>query len=134
MSIGSRYSQPLAAVFTLVAASAAALACGEAPRQPSAVEGKTLYRQNGCATCHGAGGHGDGPVGATLDPRPRDFRDEAAFKNGVDVAALAETIATGIPQGGRMPRFTHLTERERRSLALYIITLRDSSQKVEVDP
>jgi high-affinity iron transporter len=98
------------------------------------VEGKELYGENGCGTCHGASGHGDGPVAKTLDPPPRDFRDQAAFKNGIDVAEIAETIGTGVPQGGRMPRFSHLTERERRSLALYVVTLREPSQTEEVDP
>jgi high-affinity iron transporter len=123
----------LLATLALTIASAVLSACNE-EREATAAEGRALYRQNGCGTCHGASGHGDGPVGKTLDPRPRDFRDAAAFKNGLDAAAIAETIATGIPEGGRMPRFSHLTEWERRSLALYVVTLREPSQKVEVNP
>jgi high-affinity iron transporter len=109
-------------------------ACDGATGQASVIEGKALYRENGCGTCHGASGHGDGPVAKTLDPRPRDFRDQAAFKNGIDVGAIARTIETGVPQGGRMPQFSHLMERERRSLALYVITLREPRQSQEVDP
>lgn len=108
--------------------------CGGPAPEASVVEGRALYRENGCGTCHGASGHGDGPVAKTLDPRPRDFRDPAAFKNGIDAGAIAETIETGVPQGGRMPRFSHLTERERRSLALYVVTLREPPQAEEVDP
>lgn len=89
-------------------------------------EGRALYAENGCATCHGAEGHGDGPVGKTLTPTPRDFRDGAAFKAGRDEGAIARTVADGFNQGGsKMPAFSHLSEQERRSLALFVISLRD---------
>jgi hypothetical protein len=94
---------------------------------PSADAGRLLYGSNGCAMCHGAQGHGDGKMGGTLDPRPRDFRDAAAFKNGTDIEAIAQTIASGVSVGGRMPGFSHLTKVERRSLALFVISLRDQS-------
>jgi cytochrome c553 len=101
--------------------------------------GRDLYAQNGCASCHGREGHGDGPVGKTLETHPRDFRDAAAFKQGTDIESIAHTIATGVISGPgdprapnharhhaqMMPRFDHLSERERRSLALYVISLRN---------
>jgi mono/diheme cytochrome c family protein len=34
--------------------------------------GKALFEAN-CASCHGVSGKGDGPVGAALNPPPRDF-------------------------------------------------------------
>ena len=37
-----------------------------------AAAGKTTY-QTYCVSCHGEAGKGDGPVGAALNPRPRDF-------------------------------------------------------------
>ena len=37
-----------------------------------AAKGKILFETN-CASCHGTSGKGDGPVGAALDPKPRDF-------------------------------------------------------------
>jgi mono/diheme cytochrome c family protein len=63
-------------------------------------------------------------VARTLNPPPRDFRTASAFKNGADEGAIAQTLATGIPGGGAMPLYAHLTDRERRSLALYVISLR----------
>lgn len=129
----------LALVAVLIAAGAA---CAPAPL-PTVREGRTLYAENGCASCHGAGGRGDGPTSATLEPKPRDFRDAAAFKNGFDVQAIATTIATGIlvpaPHGTGatgaplhheqgMPKFPHLSEIERQSLALYVMSLRGSSR------
>lgn len=37
-----------------------------------AAAGKALFDAN-CASCHGTSGKGDGPVGAALNPPPRDF-------------------------------------------------------------
>ncbi len=34
-----------------------------------------------CATCHGAGGLGDGPAGMALDPRPANFTDPAFWED-----------------------------------------------------
>lgn len=125
------------AMLVLAVAASATVGCGEAPTRsalPSAAAGAVLYAQNGCARCHGPSGHGDGPVGETLDPRPRDFRDASAFKNGIDTGAIADTIATGVPEGGRMPTFGHLTATERRSLALFVISLRDPLPKGSAQP
>jgi mono/diheme cytochrome c family protein len=53
-----------------------ALAAGDAAK------GKTVYTTN-CESCHGPAGKGDGPVGAALDPKPRDF-STAQFKFDTD--------------------------------------------------
>jgi copper(I)-binding protein len=91
---------------------------------PTVAMGRELYLDNGCASCHGRDGHGDGPVATTLVPPPRDFRSTTPYRNGSDVASVAQTLATGIPNGGQMPLFAHLTDGERRALALYVISLR----------
>jgi high-affinity iron transporter len=104
-----------------------AVACGAAP-SPSIEQGRSLYSTNGCVTCHGPAGHGDGPIAKTLVPAPRDFRDAAAFKNGTEEAAIARTLADGLAaKGGGMPRFDHLTEYERRSIALFVRSLHQPS-------
>ena len=111
----------------------AAIGCGSPP--PTAAVGRELYASNGCASCHGANGHGDGPVAKTLVPPPRDFRDASAFKNGTDVAAIAATLASGLSRdGGSMPQFKHLTRDERASLALYVISLRTFPQQSKEQP
>jgi len=108
----------------------AAIGCGSPP--PTAAVGRELYASNGCASCHGANGHGDGPVAKTLVPPPRDFRDASAFKNGTDVAAIATTLESGLSSnGGSMPSFRHLTRDERASLALYVISLRTTQESKE---
>jgi len=112
---------------------AGAIGCG-APTA-TVVTGRELYASNGCASCHGASGHGDGPVAKTLVPPPRDFRDAAAFKNGADVAAISATLASGLSRdGGRMPQFQHLTRDERASLAMYVISLRTDPQDSKEQP
>jgi mono/diheme cytochrome c family protein len=128
----------------MVGALAAGAAACDRPPLPTAKEGRTLYAENGCASCHGPGGRGDGAVARTLDPRPRDFQDVAAFKRGFDVDAIARTLATGIllpaaPATGAtgapshhqqgMPKFDHLSEVERQSLALYVISLHDPARQ-----
>ena len=89
--------------------------------------GRALYAANGCGTCHGATGRGDGPMAKTLNPPPRDFRDASAFKNGADAATVANTIATGLTRdGGQMQPYFHLSERERLLLARFVISLQES--------
>jgi mono/diheme cytochrome c family protein len=44
--------------------------------------GKAVYTTN-CQSCHGDLGKGDGPVGAALQPPPRDF-SQAHFKFDTD--------------------------------------------------
>ncbi len=90
---------------------------------PTVETGRDLYASNGCISCHGLNGYGDGPVGATLNPPPRDFRAAGAFRTGLDERAIAQTLATGIPNGGSMPRYPHLSEPQRRSIALYVLSL-----------
>lgn len=126
---------PLALAVCIVGIGAL-VACDRGP-DPSVDAGRDLYRQNGCASCHGPDGHGDGPVAKTIEPHPRDFRDASSFKQGTDVASIADTIATGVMEHSQgnspgdphhrqvMPQFNHLSEGERRSLALYVISLRN---------
>ncbi len=121
-------SAPVVTFDALEQALSAAGAVAPNSEPPSLADGTDLYRSNGCASCHGPLGFGDGPVSATLNPPPRDFRDSLAFKAGRDAKQIARMLAVGIPSGGNMPLYTHLTNQERASLALYVISLRASSQ------
>lgn len=47
-----------------------------------------------CATCHGATGHGDGPAGMALNPKPRNFTD-SAWRASVDDARITKVIKEG---------------------------------------
>ena len=48
-----------------------------------------------CSRCHGDSGQGDGPDGATLSPKPRDFTDCATMDKLPDA-----TIVKAIKDGG----------------------------------
>jgi mono/diheme cytochrome c family protein len=103
---------------------------------PSVEQGQQLYRANGCASCHGASGRGDGPLAASLRFPPADLRNLSHYKNGSAPGEIAQTLAQGImemsgttPQLHQnhhdlaMPKFDHLSERDRRSIALYLISI-----------
>ncbi len=73
-----------------------------------AAKGKVIFTTN-CASCHGESGKGDGPVGAALNPHPRDFtKAEFKFdaakdgKPGSD-AALTNVIKNGAGMYGGSP-------------------------------
>jgi len=64
------------------------------------VRGASLYREH-CSTCHGAGGHGDGPAAAGLPIKPIDLAQHASHHRAGD---LFWWIAHGIP-ATPMPAF-----------------------------
>lgn len=93
-----------------------------APAQaPDLTQGATLY-QNQCAMCHGATGHGDGPVGLQLNPRPVDFTDQARADQRSPLS-LYEVISHGV-EGTPMASYSsRLSSDERWALAYYVGSL-----------
>ena len=59
-------------VATLLLTGMASLALAGSAWAADPAAGKALFEAN-CASCHGVSGKGDGPVGAALNPPPRDF-------------------------------------------------------------
>ncbi len=55
-----------------------------------------------CSTCHGLTGKGDGAVGASLNPKPRDYSDKA-WQESVTDERLAKVILEGGPAVGLSP-------------------------------
>ena len=55
-----------------------------------------------CATCHGAGGEGDGPAGVALDPRPASFVDPAFWETR-DRERIITVIRDGAASVGGSP-------------------------------
>jgi len=114
--------------------------------RPSITEGRALYQENGCAGCHGPDGHGDGPVAPNLPAKPIDFRDVSQFKRGTSEDDIAKTLVEGISilhsipalhhthHEFLMPQFNHLTKTQRRSIALYVISLRAENSQRSVQP
>lgn len=86
--------------------------------------GKRIYEKN-CIMCHGEKGDGTGPMGLTLEIKPRDFR-KGVFKyrsTGGEALPttddLMRTVRTGVT-GTAMPTFAHLPEKDLRAVVEYI--------------
>lgn len=109
----------------LIISAIAFMACGKKPEgettaaAPAAISGEALFNEKGCATCHGAQGKGDGPVGAALKPKPRNFAD-AKWKFGDDLASVIKTINNGSPGTGMAPYKGVLTDAEIKAVAEHV--------------
>ncbi len=88
---------------------------------------KGLYRQL-CASCHGESGQGRGPVAASQNPYPREFRHgvfkykSTARKNKPVKADIARTLRKGMP-GSQMPLFNKLPDDKINALVDYVVFL-----------
>ena len=82
--------------------------------------GSELYAQN-CASCHGAGGLGDGEAGKTLSPRPANIASFSKMPMASD-AYLYWTISEGgIPVKSAMPPLkSALSEQEIWKIIAYL--------------
>src|SRR6202021_1938821 len=81
---------------------------------PDLLHGAQLYAST-CAGCHGAQGHGDGPAGLQLHPRPVDITDRTRAAER-SVLSLYQAVTHGIP-GTAMPPFAELTSGDRWAVA-----------------
>lgn len=88
-------------------------------------DGKTKYDQL-CTTCHGATGKGDGPAGAALNPKPRNFQDisyvgkktDADFKKVIQQGGAATGLSLLMPPWG-----ASLSEQDIANVIAYIRSL-----------
>ena len=71
------------------------------PAQAGVDEGKVVFETN-CVVCHGASGKGDGPAGASLDPKPADFTTEA-FWTTRTTEDLTRVVTGGGASVGKSP-------------------------------
>ena len=91
------------------------------PATPGGDPGAIVFAKR-CALCHGANGHGDGVASKGLNPKPRNFHDEAYMKTRTD-AQLLEVIHKG---KGVMPRWEgQLSEAEMNAVLAHIRALGD---------
>jgi len=86
-------------------------------RLPDLPRGAALYQQQ-CVSCHGVSGRGDGPLAATLVPKPIDFHDRARQQQR-SLFSLFNTIGLGVKDTD-MRAYTDLSEQQRWDLAFYI--------------
>jgi len=91
------------------------------PNPALMTRGKDVYAKT-CATCHGADGKGDGPGGTGLNPKPRNFTDKAAWKNGTRLEDVYRTLEEGI-KGSSMVSYNYLSKKDRMALAHVVQSL-----------
>ncbi len=88
---------------------------------------KGLYRQL-CASCHGESGQGRGPVAASQNPYPREFRHgvfkykSTARKFKPVKADIARDLRKGM-SGSQMPLFNKLPDEKINALVDYVVFL-----------
>lgn len=89
--------------------------------------GRDLYQEQ-CQQCHGTSGDGNGPAGAYLYPRPRDYRAGVFKFTTTPYGAkprredLMRTVERGV-SGTSMPSFRLLPERDRVAIVDYVLLL-----------
>ncbi len=101
--------------------------CGDRWDDPRAIaRGEALYRQH-CQACHGAEGHGDGPVAAGLSHPPADLTHHFHTRPGQGDDYLFWRISEGgtaepfRSQASAMPAFKSvLSEEERWDVLAYV--------------
>jgi high-affinity iron transporter len=99
-----------------------------APTQwPNLKAGARLFAQN-CVACHGATGHGDGPAGASLDPKPANFHDPSMAKKSP--FREFNVIRVGVP-GTAMAPFNTLSDQDAWNLSFFVLSLRHGSGPLE---
>lgn len=91
------------------------------PNPPLLARGKVLYAQT-CATCHGPQGKGDGPGGVGLTPKPRNFAEQAAWKNGTRLEDIYKTLDEGL-KGSSMVSYNYLSKKDRMALVHVVQSL-----------
>jgi len=100
------------------------------PPSPKLIsEGRKLYFELGCDSCHGKSGQGDGPAAKSLqDEKGRpvrilSFSDARNFKTGSSPTDIYRAIMTGL-DGSPMPSFAEmLSEEEGWALAYFVHSL-----------
>ncbi|XZE34544.1 cytochrome c [Pirellulaceae bacterium SH501] len=102
------------------------MAAGAPPE--SAEPGATgLYRQQ-CASCHGESGQGRGPVAASQNPYPREFRHgifkyKSTSRTGKPLKSDLKGILLEGLADSQMPKFTKLSDKQLDALVDYVIFL-----------
>lgn len=94
----------------------------ESSSADTVAKGKELFATN-CTVCHGVDGNGDGPAGAALNPKPRNFHGPLnVWKNGTSGKSIYVTLSNGIPNTG-MGGYKTISPKDRWALVHFIRTM-----------
>ena len=89
--------------------------------------GQAVYHKR-CVQCHGVNGDGNGPVGKSMYPKPRDYRKGIFKFTSTPYGAkpqrddLVRTVRNGV-RGTSMPAFKLLPENEIQAVVEYVLAL-----------
>ncbi|MEK6678449.1 MAG: cytochrome c [Nitrospirota bacterium] len=86
----------------------------------NAEAGKKVYDAK-CTLCHGAAGKGDGPAGASLNPKATNFTDKEKMKKPDD--ELFKSISDGVKGTSMIGYAGSTSEADRWNLVAYIRSL-----------
>jgi len=99
----------------------------------SVANGKLLYQESGCTSCHGASGYGDGPAAQDLEPKPADLT--AAHANAHTAGDLFWWLSHGVKPSSAMPGFDQsLSEEERWDLINFTRALSSGERARKLAP
>lgn len=87
---------------------------------PVLAKGGQLFQAQ-CAACHGQQGRGDGPLAASLNPKPTALADHIRARER-SLFALHQIISNGV-QGTAMQGYGALSDEDRWALAFFVGTL-----------
>ncbi|HTO69906.1 MAG TPA: cytochrome c [Myxococcota bacterium] len=123
----SLFVASLAVAFVAVATLGRAADDWEAKyKAADAAKGAQVFQQY-CVTCHGTSGLGDGPVGKTLNPPPRNFQ-EGKFKYGDSPKDHFDVVTNGAASKGGSPMMAPwgavIPEADRWSVIKYVVSLK----------
>ena len=93
--------------------------------KPDELPGKPVYESN-CSACHGMKGEGDGPAGAALNPKPRNYAKDG-FKYGSSLEEVKTTIRDGIEETAMASYAEVLTDEQITQVAQYVKWLASQS-------
>lgn len=100
------------------------------PRNDTAIaEGKALFTQLACVTCHGESGRGDGASAPSLVDdsetriKPRDLTRPAGFKSGHATKEIVRTILTGFNGTPMVGYYGTIPTEDAWKVAYYVATL-----------
>ena len=85
-----------------------------------AADGKQLYDTN-CASCHGAGGKGDGPAGQFLNPKAKDFATALKGQGDADITKVIAEGGAAVGKAAIMPAYKgKLSDEDLTAVVQYV--------------